>query len=110
MLCHRTKHGRKRTPRQLSDATWEMGDDAVPRNSMFDCSLYLAFQLRSCKLLCASTFCWPSFDVGRGEGAGWGELARKQERKSMHGMPTDGRGGGVIGPNKKHARLVKRAL
>lgn len=59
-----------------------------------------------CKLLHASTFCWPSFDVGRGERAGGEELARKQERKGKHGTPR----GGILGSDKEHPRLVKQAL
>lgn len=52
MLCHHAKHGRKRTPRQLSDATWEIGDDALPRHRLFDFSLYLSFQLHRQTALC----------------------------------------------------------
>lgn len=52
MLCHHAKHGRKRTPRQLSDATWENGDDALPHRRLFDFSLYLSFQLHRQTALC----------------------------------------------------------
>lgn len=52
MLCHNAKHGRKRTPRQLSDATWETSDDALPCHRLFDFSLYLSFQLHRQTALC----------------------------------------------------------
>lgn len=52
MLCHHAKHGRKRTPRQLLDATWEIGGDAMPRQRLFDFSLYLLFQLHRQTVLC----------------------------------------------------------
>lgn len=52
MLCHHAKHGRKRTPRQLSDAAWETGVDALPRHRLFDFSLYLSFQLHRQTALC----------------------------------------------------------
>lgn len=45
MLCHDAKHGRKRAPRQLTDATWESADEALPCHRLFDFSLYLSFQL-----------------------------------------------------------------
>ena len=52
MLCHHAKHGRKRTPRQLSDAAWEIGDGALPRHRLFDFSLYLSFQRHWQTVLC----------------------------------------------------------
>ncbi|KAK5850096.1 hypothetical protein PBY51_014375 [Eleginops maclovinus] len=35
-----------------SDATLEMGDDALPRHRLFDFSLYLSFQLHWITVLC----------------------------------------------------------
>lgn len=52
MLCHHAKHGRKQTLRQLSDAAWEIGVDALPRHRLFDFSLYLSFQLHRQTALC----------------------------------------------------------
>lgn len=52
MLCHHAKHGKKRMPRQLSDTTWEIADDALPHHRLFDFSLYLSFQLHRQTALC----------------------------------------------------------
>lgn len=35
MLCHDAEHARKRTPRQLSEATWETGNDSACLTSTF---------------------------------------------------------------------------
>lgn len=94
MICHHAKHGRKRAPRQLSDATWETGEEAAAAAAAAAACVTAAFISpfnHGCKLLGASTFRWPSFGVGRGERAGGEELARKRERKGKHGMPGGGR-------------------
>lgn len=51
-LCHHPKHGSERKSRQLSDAAWEIGDDALPLRCLFDFSLYLSFQLHQQTALC----------------------------------------------------------
>jgi len=51
MLCHNAERGKKQTPRQLSDATWGTGDDAL-HCRLFDFSLYLSFQLQQQTALC----------------------------------------------------------
>lgn len=51
-LCRHPKHGSKRTSRQLLDAAWEIGDDALPLHRLFNFSLYLSFQLHRQTALC----------------------------------------------------------
>lgn len=109
MLCHHAKHGRKQMPRQLSGATWEISDDALPRHCLCDFRLYLSFQLCWQTALCLPCSAGLVLMLARENvlvGKSW------QGNRSRN-TSTSCRGGKFMVQTihtSKHSTLVKQAL
>lgn len=89
MLCHHAKHGRKRTARQLSDATWEIGDDALPQRRLFDFRLYLSFQLHRQTVLCLPRSAGLVLILARGNVLAGKWWQRKRREKASAGSQRE---------------------
>ncbi len=103
MLCHHAKHGRKQTPRQLSDATWEIGDDAEPRCCrcrLFDFTLYLTFQLHRQTAPCLPCSAGLVFRLARENALAGRWWQRKREGKGECWMPK----GKILGSNDAYTK------